>query len=261
MSMNKEDEIARLKKLMKQFQGIVNTSRDPQTIARSKKELQELTHKLDALQPGASHKTLQKTNSSAKQKSSIALSLPEKMAKSKIFSRYEITPIDASCTNMEVSVIALILKIWDDNFSSAMSEQHVKLYYSHAAERDSHFRYYNNISRSIDILIKVCKDYQSAPNEEFKQQFREVKERSIRQFLYDSINQLEKIEEFWQKLAADTEQGGSICLNQNDTIHLSGAYENKGFLDGKTVKEAIALAAELFNEGVGFISLPNIKKK
>lgn len=253
--MSDEEEVERLSKAILQFHGILKTTRKAAVLARTKEEIKTLSEKLDRLRPGASIELLRSNQSPQTAKAS------DKIDNMKVISRYPIKPVHVACSDNAVNVIAMMIKAWDTDFSSALSEKHVQLYFSHAAERDSHFRLYDTISRSLDGLIKSYEDFHSAPDNEYKQQFWDAKERNSRQFLNESVGHLNKIKEFWQSLDDDIRSGGTTCLNKTETILMDRQYEGKSFLDGKMVEEAISLAATFYKEGLSLINLPVIRKQ
>lgn len=258
---NDNAEIERLTRLIKQFQGIAKTSRNAKMVADAKSEVKKLTEQLENLDPNAK-KLLDNSQSTKPETSSFSgAGVLEKLRSSAVLSRYALTPIHIACTEEDVNIIAMILHAWEKDFASVMNEKHVKLYFSHAAERDSHFHKFNSISHSLNGLIKNYDDYNNAPpNSEFRRQFRDNKERNTRQFLYDSLTHLNKIKDFWVNLDDDTQAGGSTCLNQKEVIILEEKFESPSFLNGKTVAEAISLAATFFKDGINLLSLPLVQK-
>lgn len=248
-------EIERLTRLIKQFQGIAKTSRNAKMVAEAKAEVKKLTEQLEQLSPAAKKNLDSVPTAKAEASSFAGLGTAERLRSCKVLSRYTLIPVHIACTEEDVNVISMLLNAWEKDFSSVMSEKHVKLYFSHAAERDSHFQMFNSISHNLDGLMKSYDDYNNAlPNTEFKQQFRDTKERNTRQFLYEAVGYLNKIKDFWVNLDDDLHSGGNTCLNQRDVIAVETKYENPSFLNGKTVAEAISTAATFYKEGLGLLS-------
>lgn len=257
--MSNEEEIEKLSKAILQFRGILKTTRKAAVLARTKEEIKKLSEQLDRLKPGASAQLLRDGQVSQDDKSHS--NEVDKTKTMKVISRYSVEPVHIACNDNAVNVIAMMIKAWDQDFSAALSEKHVQLYFSHAAERDSHFRLYDLIARHLDGLIKSYDDFYTAPDNEYKQQFWDAKERNSRQFLNESVGHLNKIKDFWQGLDDDIQSGGTTCLNKSETIVMDKQYEGKSFLDGKTAEEAISLAATFYKEGLALVNLPVLKKK
>ena len=256
MSLTEEEteEVIKLQKLSKQYEGLIRTSRNPEQLKRSKIELKKIVDRLEELCPDGVPDNL----GAPQQKS---LSDAEKLQQYELLSQFSVEKASPNCDDKDVNMLSTILKVWEAEFAPANSDSHVKLEFSLSAERDSHYAILENMKRSLKTLVETIEDFHRATRDDFKAQLRDMKSRYTRHYLSEGMAFLKRLREFWKKIDDDIASGGQSCLNKEDDVRFNRKFEEATFFEGYTVAKVVSSSNLFLNEAIDSLNLPDIARK
>ena len=257
LTSEQKKEVLKLQKIIKQYEGILKTSTDAESISRIQKDLQRANESLDLLCPNGvpgdliyqEEKTAPKDDIKNLSQSSIVLA------------NFPIQRASPNCDDNDMNILATIIRVWDSEFLPVLTEHHVKLDFSTSVERDSHFRLLEEIKRQLKVVGDNIENYHSAVREDMKVRLNEVRKRHIRNFLIDGLALIKKIRDFWSSVLQDIRQDSIRCMNPEDTIQIDISFETATYLNGKTVSKAIENACLFLDEGIDLIKPPTLDVK
>lgn len=257
MGLNEEqkNELVKLKKLERQFEGIIRTTQNPGQLQRSKAELKKIRDRIDTLDPNGEYDDIYEASIKAKSSASSG------MEKYSILSKIPPEKASPHSTNEDVNMMYTILHAWETIFMSALFDKHVKLDYSLTSERDTHYSYLANIKQYHRALVDTIEDQFNATREDSKMQLNEMKRRYARQYLHEGATYLRKLKEFWEDIDQDVANQGTKCTNWSDRVTVDKRFEEESFLTDKTVGEAIHMTALFLKESLEAMRLPAIPDK
>ena len=228
----------KLQKVIKQWEGIIRTSRNPETLHRVKVDFKKAKDRLEYLCPdGIPDSLVYKTEDVQSQKVDIN-SIIQSYTYLSLFPIQRLSP---HCEDENINFLSTSIHVWDVEFSPSLSDQHIKLDFSMSSERDSHYGIISNLKRQVKTLSDIIEDIHSTVREESKAQLRNMKSRHARQFTTECSSFFQKSSEFWSIVDSDIRIGGNICTNPDDSIYFNERIEVKTFLDQKVVSEAIGI--------------------
>lgn len=253
MENNGNEKVQQLRKTIKQYEGIIRTSSNPETVSRLKKELGILNNELKNLVPeGYEFNEPEQTTSKRKK------TIQEKINDFSMLSSFEYRPFVVGNDEEDIEILTFIMQYWQEEFMPALGESHVKLEFSLSSERDHHYMEVENISRELGIMKNSVEDYLKAIREDVKLQMRETKRKHSRYLLFEAAKFLKKQKEFWQKISEDIEFGGQTCLNPSDKIYFDSKFEKATYFEGYSVKEVINRAILYISEAIELLNLPEL---
>ena len=247
---NQKEEIRNLQKAVKQYEGILRISRDPESIARTRANLKKVKDKLDILCPNGVPIDL---IYSEEEKSPSKVNTNDTFNGCAILSKFLLQKASPHCEDRELNILATLIRVWDINFSPVLIDQYVRLDFSTSAERDSHFNLLEGIKRRLKVVGDSIENFHLATKENAKIQLREVRSRYIHNFLIDGTAFIKKIKDFWSIVLNDIKQDGMRCMNANEIIKLDPSFETPTYLDKKTVAKVIEMACLFLEEGLELI--------
>lgn len=253
MEQSDSEKIEKLRKTIKQYEGIVRTSTNADTISRLKKELAKMNNELKLLVPEG-YEYEEPAQTTAKRKKSI----PEKINEYSMLSSFNFSAFVQGNDEEDIEILAFIMKYWEEEFMPALGESHIKLEFSLSAERDHHYMEVENINRELGIMKESVEDYLQAIREDVKMQMRETKRKHSRYLLFEAAKFLKKQKEFWQKIKDDITFGGQTCLNPGDKIYFDPKFEKATYFEGYSVKEVIERAILYMEEAIDLLNLPEL---
>jgi len=253
------EEIQKLQKLIKQYEGLIRISKNVEQLTRTKRELKKIKDRLEILCPDGIPDNLVANSTSSASASSHRS--PDEILNSKpALQDFSFEKACTQCDDTDVNLLHTVLKIWEEEFIPALGA-HVKLEFSLANERDAHYANLENIKRQLKILIDTSEDYVNSTNEDMKTQLREMKQRYTRHYLQEGYNFLKKIKEFWQQINEDAQSGGTLCMNKTEPILFNKQFETATYLHGVSATEAILKGYSFVNDAIEILNVPSLPKK
>lgn len=244
-----KQEILKLQKILKQYEGILRTSRDPEQISRAKKEIKKIQDQIELIAPGGISEEELSTHQEQKKENKSYLVLKD----------FPIQKASPFCDDPEVNLLNTALLVWEKEFVPAQGDLHTKLDFSWSQERDSHYAILENCKRHLKSLTDTLESYQKATREDLKMQLRDMRQRYTRHFLQEGGQFLRKLRDFWRKVQADIKENGTRCLNKDDTIYFDRKLEQATYFHNKKVREMVDITVTFLEEVLQELNIPELK--
>ena len=253
-----KEEVIRLDKLRKQYEGLIKTSRNADQLHRSKIDLKKIYDRLQELCPDGVPASL---SGGGNLTGSSPRNVNDRLVDYEILSEFKVGRITPNCDDDEINLLGMIMKIWEEEFIPALLDSHTKLDFSFSSERDSHYSILENLKRQQKLLINSIEDYSAASREDLKAQLREMKQRHARHLMHESAVFLKKVIQFWKTVKDDIQHGGMGCTNKNEEILFDRKFETATYLNHRTVERAISMAVTFLTEALEVLNLPELPVK
>tara|TARA_B100001939_G_scaffold348142_2_gene373155 strand:- start:3184 stop:4005 length:822 start_codon:yes stop_codon:yes gene_type:complete len=262
-------EIDKLTRYIKQMEGIVRTSPNPDQVARVKRELQKYREKLQVLYPDFDPAQQQVDDvrselgldGSGKQQSSGGGSASSSGgAGHDILEKFPVAKASPNCTDHDVNFLATILHVIQKEYWPAISEQHTRMDFSLNQERDTIRHHLDTALRNLKILTETVEEYAQAEKQDFREQLLKMKNKQTRVFLFETNDMLRLMREFMRKVAGDIHQNGSGVQNKSDKIQFNSKFEDATLLEGYTIRDAVLEFLELLDQTIAQLRLPQMKQ-
>ena len=256
--MTPEEELKRLYRLIREFEAVFKSTRDPLQRERVAKELRELKtykerlesfHDIDPSKL-AEPERIDELEYFPHLKEAVALSGREDSALGK--------PVEEDYQDRELYHLALYLSLFESEFLSLLSETRLKMDFKYSLERDSFYHRFENLRR---LLLDIKEDtsrmdeYLGRKHEEDLRLRGFKKKRNI---ILEADKFFRNLANFAGSLTEDIVAGGSVCLNADDVLRF-GRDQNKRLLEGLTVEQALARLHELGKEVVSYLDVPQFE--
>ncbi len=261
-------EVEKVVKYLKQMEGIIRTSPSEEQKARVQKELAKQRARLTQMVPG-----LDATKMSADQVvEELGVSAPAAAAPAarsaapsgggsghRVLDKFPVSKATPHSTDPDVNFLATVFRTIQNEYWPAIAEQHCRLDFSRASERDSLRTQLENVIRNMKVLLETIEEYSGAEKQDFREQLLKMKNRQTRAFIFDSSEMLKKLREFLRSLTEDLERGGGIVTNKNEPIKFNSKYEDATVLEGRPVSEGIREFAQFVEEAIEELNMPTLK--
>lgn len=253
ISPEQKAELLKLQKLVRQYEGIIRTSRNSEQLTRTKRDLKKLYDQIELLSPGGIPDELHEDTNIHK-----APTLNEKINDTKTLKLFGVKKCSIHCDEDDINILSSTLQTWETEFSPALSEGHVRLEFSLSQERDSHYALVETSKRTLKTYTQILDDLSRATRDDVKMQLRDMKTRYMRTYLKDTYAIVKKLQDFWAVILRDAQIGGTLCMNPEDFIEFDRRLEKAEFLNNKSVKEAIEIAVSLLQEALNLVHIPEL---
>jgi len=248
------EELKKLKKFEKQYEGIIRTSVNGQQQQRAKIDLKKIKDRINEIDPKSLY-----TDTTIDSKSGNDSGV-NPLAKYSVLSMFQLEKASPNCTDLDINLMHTIIYYWEKIFMIALGDKHVKLDFSLNAEREAHYPMLTNLKRYHKAMVDTIEDHAKATREDAKNQLADMKRRYGRQFLNDGVVFLRKVKEFWDAIDQDIKSHGIKCNNARDHLSFDLRFEEESFLKGSTNSEVIAKSVIYLAEGLSALRLPEIPK-
>ncbi|MCX7678741.1 MAG: hypothetical protein N2316_05930 [Spirochaetes bacterium] len=255
--MDIKSETITIVKTIRMLEGVYKTSPNATQRARVKKELDQLRKKLAELYPGEDIKAIEE----AFERDFLAKPIETQ----RDFSEFE-TLRDVEIQNFspyrddrEINEAASLLVYFQERIWGAISDQHTKLDYSNANERDALYRKLDQCNRSFKIYLQTIEDIEKAKSGEYLSQLNIIRSKQARILLFDIHDFFKSVSKFLTNVISETEYGGSMILNPQELM-VYAEYEKYATFQGKTVLFALKYMKQFVSEALQVIKVPEIKK-
>lgn len=244
-------EVLKLQRLDKQYEGLIRTSRNAEQQKRAKIELKKIRDRIDELCPDGVPADLNAV-------AAPVVSEADRLNSYTVLSKFSIQKASPNSDNNDVNLMYTVLQVWENEFIPGTGDGHLKLDFSLSSERDSHYAILENQKRYLKQLVDTVEDYAAATRDDFKLQLRDMKDRYTRHYLGEGATFLKRIREFWKKIHEDIQQGGHACMNKNDVVKFDRRFEGATFLEGYPVPKLVETAYIFVKEAIDALNLPDI---
>tara|TARA_Y100001937_G_scaffold122287_1_gene182431 strand:+ start:11445 stop:12269 length:825 start_codon:yes stop_codon:yes gene_type:complete len=263
-------EIDKLTRYIKQMEGIVRTSPNPDQVARVKRELQKYREKLKTLYPDYDPNSHQMDDvrgqlgldggGKAKTGGGGGAARSGGGEGHDILDKFPVAKASPNCTDHDVNFLATILHVIQKEYWPAISEQHTRMDFSLNQERDTIRYHLDTALRNLKILTETVEEYAQAEKQDFREQLLKMKNKQTRVFLFETNDMLRLMREFMRKVAGDIQQNGSAIQNKSDKIQFNPKFEDATLLDGYTIRDAVLEFLELLDQTIAQLRLPQMKQ-
>ncbi len=252
LTSEQKDHLIKLKKLERQFEGIIKTTQNAEQLHRSKVELKKVKDLIDEIDPNGAYDDIYESTIKPSATSSANLN------KYTVLSKFPLQKASPHSTNADVNMMHTILDAWETVFMSALFDKHVKLDYSLTSERDTHYSHLANLKQYFRALVDTTEDHHNATREDSRLQLAEMKRRYSRQYLHEGANYLRKLKKFWEDIDRDVQNQGTKCTNWHEQMSVDDRFEEDSFLMKLSVANVIHQSAVFLSESLDALRLPAI---
>lgn len=253
LSEEQKNEVIRLKKIAKQYEGIIRTSRNVEQQTRAKKDLKKVLDQIELIAPGgAADKIEASSTTSAPRRTQDSV-----VAETQILKKFVLSRLHPSVEDADLNLLSSVFQIWEEEFMRTLSESHVKLDFSSGAERDAHFSLVENVKRQKKILVETIDDFARASREDVKHQLREMKSRYSRHYLKEGSAALKTLRDFWTKVSNGLHDHSGVCLNPEEEVVFNSKFETPTRFEGVRVSDVVEETSGFLKEAVSLIRTPD----
>lgn len=246
---NPEKEIKKLSNAIKQYMLILKTTVDPHQQSRARKKLKELKAYKEKILAAFEV-----------EESKINEEQGEKKIEEDVF----ITRIKAKYPekvnyDLEVHELKLYLDFFYTEFLAIFSERKMKLDFKYSLDRDNFHQKFLGVKRHLDDYVQECIRIKNGIVK--KEVELEMKRRIIkikRNLFIEAFKFFKAVQIFAEELTIDLDTQGLKCLNGEEIISFEFA-EEKQYLEGYTVKEALEDLLVFTKEVLDFLNIPDFE--
>jgi hypothetical protein len=256
--MTPEEELKRLNRLIREFEAVFKSTKDPLQRERVTRELRKLKaykeqlesfHEIDPAQL-AEPEQIDELQAFPHLKEALQLVGREDSALGK--------PAEEDYQDREVYHLALYLALFEAEFLALLSETRLKMDFKHSLERDSFYHRFENLRR---LLLDIKEDASRMDEYLGRKHEEELRLRSFkkkRNIILEADKFFRNLAHFAGALTEDIAAAGSICLNADDVLRF-GRGPNKRLLEGLTVEQALARLDKMAKEVVSYLDVPQFE--
>lgn len=255
--MTPAEELKRINRLIRQFESVFKSTKDPVQRDRVTGELRKLKtykqklesfHEFDPVELEESEPTDALAafpylklviDAGARKGSAVADVLEE------------------DYLDKEVYHLALYLAYFESEFLALLSEMRLKLDFKYSLERDSFYHRFENLRR---LLLDIREDTSRLEEYLGQKHEEEMRLRSFkknRNVIMESDKLFRDLIHFAGSLTEDIAAAGSVCLNAIDVLRFDKIHGHRA-LDGLPVAKALAELHSFAREVVEFLNVPQI---
>jgi hypothetical protein len=160
----------------------------------------------------------------------------------------------------EVYQLALYLAYFEGEFLALLSETRLKLDFKHSLERDSFYHRFENLRRLLEDQREDARRMEDYLGQKHEEEMRMRNFKKSRNLIMESDKFFRNLQRFSGGLAEDVAASGSICLNPRDLLRFD-RLGGRRLLDGLSVEKALASLAEFSTEVSRFLNVPQIESQ
>lgn len=260
------DQLAEIEKILnfiQQMEAIIRTSPSREQVDRVRKQIGQYVDKLINYMPhlNRSRIVVEEIRRELGLSGRSAIEAKRNMAEPQrdVLARFPIEPASPHSTDPDVNFLATVLRVIQREYWPVISDQHIKLDFSHGAERDSLRNKMEGAHRNLKVLTETIEEYALAENQDFREQLLKMKNKHTRVFMYELNGILKKMNEFLRKLVNDLNTNGNIIMNKGEILKFNPHYEEARELDGISLDQGIRDFSEYTAQAIKRLNLPEIK--
>lgn len=245
-----QDELLNNKKVLKQLEGVYNTSSDALQKKRVAKDINVMKKKIKSLEGklvvmGIENEIIEEEDTGIGDDYDILSSIA-------------VNKVREDSKDREVDAITSYMNFFENNYLSILSEYYMKLDFNHSGKRDEFYPKFMEIKKIIneynyELEVLNREEYNSIAFYRDKSLVHKIKHR----YLLALDKYFKELKSFLKILIDDNAEGGIIVLNSNDRLILDELERNRK-LDGYTVLDTIIEMNDFSEEVIKFLSLPDI---
>jgi len=265
--MTPEEELARLNRVIRQYESVYRTTSDTEQRVRVEKQLRELKNYRDKIL------SFNVIDESAVQETRVEA--PDDLAQfpylERLLAREEglpkqqrLKPLwagEASATTAQQETFNLMLyaRWFRDEFLPFLTELRLKLDYKFSLDRDSFYARFQELERKLDHFREEnARLDEGVASREMELEMRKRVTKLRRQNGVDAARLFHALLAFAEELRDDADGEGVKCLNGRERITFD-SIEGSRALEGWTVRHALDELARLSSEVERYLNIPDIE--
>jgi hypothetical protein len=245
-----QSELSNKLLILKQLEGVLKTSKDPEQRRRVAKEIKEIKRTISNLQSIISVQKKYGFTDTAYEEEGEEIF--------KTLNRIPVEKFFRDSRDSEMDALISYAEFFEKNYLPVLSEYYVKLDYNHALKRDTFYPRYME-------LKKILKEYVYEMEVQSREEFNTIavyKDKSVvykmrQQYFLALDRYFREMKAFLDKIIDDHASGGGIVLSPLDIINMS-EFEVDRKLDGYTVINGIMEISKFCDEILRFLAIPNL---
>ena len=245
-----QDELFNNRRVLKQLEGVYNTSSDALQKKRVAKDINAMKKKIKSLEGemvvlGVENEIIEEEN-------------PGIGDDYDILSSIAVNKVREDSKDSEIDAVISYMIFFEKNYLSILSEYYIKLDFNHSGKRDEFYPKFMEIKKIVneynyELEVLNREEYNNIAFYRDKSLVHKIKHR----YLLALDKYFKELKSFLKILIDDNATGGIIVLNSNDRLILDELEKNRK-LDGYTVLDTIIEMYDFSEEIINFLSLPNI---
>ena len=245
-----QDELFNNRRVLKQLEGVYNTSSDALQKKRVAKDINAMKKKIKSLEGemvvlGVENEIIEEEN-------------PGIGDDYDILSSIAVNKVREDSKDSEIDAVISYIIFFEKNYLSILSEYYIKLDFNHSGKRDEFYPKFMEIKKIVneynyELEVLNREEYNNIAFYRDKSLVHKIKHR----YLLALDKYFKELKSFLKILIDDNATGGIIVLNSNDRLILDELEKNRK-LDGYTVLDTIIEMYDFSEEIIKFLSLPNI---
>jgi hypothetical protein len=254
---NPEEELARLDRVIKQYEIVLKTTSDSEQESRVRYKLKKLAAFRENLLQAFDFSKRGTKEREEKQNGSIPL---EFAYLDRILSQdTRVRLPKPGALDLEIHHLRLYLKYFDEELLVVFSERKMRLDFQHSMERDGFYHKFQDVERRLsDYEQELVRIEDGDFDAHAKSEMRKRTQRMKRVLIVETHRLLKSVLLFAKNLIEDIDSDGTQCLNGRDYIYFD-ALEGKRLLEGRTVLDALRITRDFVTEVMSFLNVPDFE--
>lgn len=248
-------ELKKYQKILNQLDKIQSVSNNEEQKKRVVKDIQKYKAKVLVISPSGIPDTIQSiyTSDSRNEDSS---SKGKKNNTQSLFDNLVIMRLCPHSTDQEINLLSTLINLFEAEYLPVISDAHIKFDFSTLNERNTVVKLFENIKRTVKVLIETIEEYASTDKQEFKEQMGRMKNKQSRVFISEASEFFKSMKAFIDKTLHDISQGENIINNIDEVIRFNAKTESATILQGKKIKDALSEISIFLETALSNISIP-----
>jgi hypothetical protein len=248
---NPEQDLAKVERAIKQYEGIFRTAVDPGQQERVSAKLRalrsyrdKLRRAFDVAEPG---ETAAPPEVAAEDEETYLV-----LARS-------LCGLERQDIDRDTAVLVLYLRCFGQEMLVLLSERQLKLDFKYSLDRDAFYRRYQELDRKIEDLVQeVLRSERGEHRPDLRQEALKRAFTMRRSAAVEAHKFFKSIVKFATDLIEDIETEGFKCLNGTATVRFD-AVDCKRHLGGLVVLDALKVVSGYAAEVVEFLNIPDFE--
>jgi hypothetical protein len=255
---DKNEKARQIVKSIKMLEGVLKSTPNATQRSRVRKDLGKMRNMLGDMFPGENISAIEETISSEPFEDDIKTA-EEGTSVYETLKEINIETISTYKDDAEVNQALSIMRFFEERIWGVIADQHTKLDFSNAGERDTLYRKLDQCSRAYKIFCQTIEDIEKSKSTEYSSQLQQMRQKQGRLFLFDFSEFLKSAKDFISNLIADSEFGGTMIVNPTDKITYAD-YEVYKTFSGWSVLDALKYIKKFVMEALDIVKMPSIRK-
>jgi hypothetical protein len=254
---DRKEKSYKIVKSIKLLESVLRTSPDAAQRSRVKKELENLRKMLKEMYPNANLSDLEEAVFS-----DVMAVKHDASSEAKVFDHMKevgLLSISPFKDDHEVNVAISILRYFEEQLWGVIADQHTKLDFTNAGNRDSLYRKMDQCNRSIKLFAQTIADMEKPKSTDYGSQLNLMRMKQGRVFLIEICDFVKDARSFITNLVEDAEQGGNMVLNAGEKI-VYADYEKYRTFEGQNVMDALKFIMNFVNEAFEVINVTSVSR-